>query len=1717
MRQNSRWAMVPTRYTRLQDDELSDEPLLEEFKVLRRRIFQWNEWSNIEPLTYLGPFLEVIRSPETSGPITGVALTSVRRLLNQYLFGEAASGVKAAMQATAEAITQCKFEATDPAADEVVLYKILQVLLACVKCPGGQLLSHDNILSIFQACFRIGHYQTERSKDMSELLTQASRQVMIEMVALVISRLKDISPEALPPAASHMEVPASNGNLEDGSTSGVSAAKSDKLASTTALASPSLENGDARASEDSKGTEVGLQTFLDLLEFVISLMVSEGEGVHTDLDTFGLELINVALNAGGSAFGRHDSLLQLLRQDVWGAIALAACRPNLATLSQACQVALSLYVHLGRRVLLQVESFLGRLLLPLAEGKAALGIARQEAALEAILDFCNQPRFVHEVFINLDCRIERSNLFEAICTLLSKTAFPVNGSLASVHILSLEGILSILSSLADRCSQASRVEAADASEGPLNIGGVWDALCSGQPPPGAPRRPDGISYDSTGVNEASTSGSKGEASTAAAMLLEKHAKSRLAVAADHFNLDYKKGFQFLQSLGLLSESLDPGEVARFLRHCPGLSKQTIGDLLGENDQFFLDVLDDFTATFNFKGLPFDMAIRLYLESFRLPGEAQKINRIMESFGKHYHEQCPDLFRNADAVYILGYSVILLNTDQHNVGVKKKMTCEEFIRNNRGINGGEDLPHTFLRELYASISQNEIRISADQQQAAAAAAPGDAPIVSAVLWTDLAQQACRPRGNFASSDGTLIAVDRQMFALLWGPTVAAVSVILDHAEDRVVIRQALDGLLLCARIASCLRIDEVLDSLLASLTKYTALLNPLSPKASVLFGLYDKARMATEAVFELANRYGDGLRSGWRSVMDVVVRLHKLGLLPASVAALEGEDAESAAGRLPRAAAPRNSAAAPSLLSRAFSSLISIESSDNGNGAELSAREAGALQATVACIGACHIGELFADSKFLQADSLLELCQAIVHAPGPIPRIVATGDNSDTAEMCLEMVIALSLRNRDRLLLIWPLVHDLLAAILAPPQQGADKRAASPLVARAALGLLRVCQRLLPYKEATADSLLGSLQLLLRLSPAAAWDLAQPIAAEVLTLVAGSAAFIRSAHGWRTVCALITVTCLHPDAAPTALNALNAVARSPALSNNAFMPVLEAIVTCVERCAKDKDMEGGQRLIDMLESLFHWLLQSAKSDSLPDSAEATPVDNGPEDDEGCTEGDRAKLWETIVKVLTRLGTLQMEPLRNQALVILQRNMPASEALGLLGADWAAVLGDLIVPMVGHLAVAVNAQSAALRGAERSLKLAVGLMTKTLLQNLTKLQCQPGFAKLWDRILQVLHECKRNRSELLAEAVPEALKNVLLVMAAQGVLAPSWTDAEGHSLWDLTWYKAHSISANLSPKLLADAGVAVPMPEPPHPQSPSQAQPQSPDQAQPPPVSQEQTPGTSAAAPVAATMSLPPSAGAHEQSGAADLVAPPGTSSSVSAGTESSGPDHASHSAGASPPAGTTEAAEEGPLSQTAAPMSGARTARSPAEQEADASREVSNSTGAEDGAAFEHSTAGTSALSHPGEGAAESVWKSISEAVGTAANAGNPAIEPNQASAPAASHSASDPAHAESDSSAAAAQTADTATAVMAVPASGEASMHDSGPPASAAALQQPLSQSNSAGTQDAHHLPPSDTTPAASAGPVARIADALDASRGGVQEGSAATNVEEPASACKQS
>ena len=52
------------------------------------------------------------------------------------------------------------------------------------------------------------------------------------------------------------------------------------------------------------------------------------------------------------------------------------------------------------------------------------------------------------------------------------------------------------------------------------------------------------------------------------------------------------------------------------------------------------------------------------------------------------------------------------------------------------------------------------------------------------------------------------LDRDMFSLMWGPTVAAVSIVLDHAEDVSTVRQALEGLLQAAKLGAYHHVDEV---------------------------------------------------------------------------------------------------------------------------------------------------------------------------------------------------------------------------------------------------------------------------------------------------------------------------------------------------------------------------------------------------------------------------------------------------------------------------------------------------------------------------------------------------------------------------------------------------------------------------------------------------------------------------------------------------------------------------------------------------------------------------------------------------------------------------------------------------------------------------------------------------------------------------------------------
>ncbi|XP_063702865.1 uncharacterized protein LOC134832685 isoform X1 [Culicoides brevitarsis] len=185
---------------------------------------------------------------------------------------------------------------------------------------------------------------------------------------------------------------------------------------------------------------------------------------------------------------------------------------------------------------------------------------------------------------------------------------------------------------------------------------------------------------------------------------------QLTMGRKKFNMDPKKGIEFLVEHQLLR--MDQKDVAQFLYKGEGLNKTAIGDYLGERNDFNEQVLKAFVDLHDFTNLILVQALRQFLWSFRLPGEAQKIDRMMECFAQRYCQLNPDIFTNTDTCYVLSFAIIMLNTSLHNPSVKDKPTVEHFITMNRGINNGGDLPRELLISLYDSIKTEPFKIPQD---------------------------------------------------------------------------------------------------------------------------------------------------------------------------------------------------------------------------------------------------------------------------------------------------------------------------------------------------------------------------------------------------------------------------------------------------------------------------------------------------------------------------------------------------------------------------------------------------------------------------------------------------------------------------------------------------------------------------------------------------------------------------------------------------------------------------------------------------------------------------------------------------------------------------------------------------------------------------------------------------------------------------------------------
>lgn len=605
-----------------------------------------------------------------------------------------------------------------------------------------------------------------------------------------------------------------------------------------------------------------------------------------------LELLKVLLENAGPVFQTSQRFLGGIKQYLCLSLLKNSTLSMINIFQLSCSLFMSLVSRFRAGLKAEIGVFFPMFILRVLENIAQPNIQQKMIVLHFLDKLSTDSQILADIFVNYDCDVESSNIFERMVNGLLKTA-------QGVH----PGAITTLSPTQDA---TFKLEAIKCLVGICRSMGVWMNKQLRISDSSLPRnsQTDDVNVDpgntvlsSNGIREEATNGMTFHAeiskdiSEAATFEQRRAYKLELQEGISLFNRKPSKGIQFLINAKKVGDS--PEDIATFLKKTSGLDLNMIGDYLGEREDFSLKVMHAYVDSFNFEGMEFDEAIRLFLQGFRLPGEAQKIDRIMEKFAECYSKCNPKAFTSADTAYVLAYSVILLNTDAHNPMVKNKMSKADFLRNNRGIDNGKDLPEVYLGSLYDRIAKKEIKMKDDTLTL-----PSKQPTNgNMILGLDsILNLVIRKRGEekpleksddlirhmqeqFKAKTGksestyyaaTDVEILRFMLEACWAPMLAAFSVTLGQSDDEVVTFHCLEGFRYAIHVTAVMGMQTQRDAFVTSVAKFTSLHSAADIK--------QKNIDAVKAIITIADEDGNYLQEAWEHILMCLSRFEHLHLL-----------------------------------------------------------------------------------------------------------------------------------------------------------------------------------------------------------------------------------------------------------------------------------------------------------------------------------------------------------------------------------------------------------------------------------------------------------------------------------------------------------------------------------------------------------------------------------------------------------------------------------------------------------------------------------------------------------------------------------------------------------------------------------------------------------------------------------------------------------------------
>ncbi|ESZ95908.1 hypothetical protein SBOR_3721 [Sclerotinia borealis F-4128] len=1427
---------------------MQDNPLMAGFGRLRRELTGCEDIHAFDTPSLLHPFLQVIEAPATTAPITSLALVAITKFFSYNLISPSSPRLSQAMQSLSAAMTHCRFEASDTVADEVVFLRILKLMEGMLSGPGGDLLSDGSVCEMMET----GLSMCCQPK-LSELVRRSAEISMVKMCQIIFERLKHLEIEAgddlealdektkedmhtvkmAPSAAGTDAITKLIAPPTESRPSSLSfdASRPASAMETVPLMETSSEGGTAapasEASDDSPSKPYSLPSICELFRALIDLLDPDDRKHADTLRVMALRIINVALEVAGPSIAKHPALANLAEDRLCRYIFQLVRSDNMAILQESLIVAGTLLATCRGVLKLQQELFLSYLVaclhprveIPREKGidpslyagvpqapklvkpppsqansgrntpvpvkdRRTLGLEggsrkpdAREAMVESVGALARIPSYMVELYVNYDCEVDRSDICEDMVGLLSRNAIPDSAtwSTTSVPPLCLDALLGYVQFIAGRLNDE-------------------------------PKR-DGYPDQ-------------------AALREQKRRKKIIIQGTIKFNENPKAGIAFLASQGIIDDPKDAKTVANFLKGTSRIDKKQLGEFISKKgNEPILEALMDL---FDFENKRVDEALRELLETFRLPGESGLIERIVTTFAENYCSgTLPEGVADKDSVYVLTYAIIMLNTDQHNPNLKgKRMEIENFARNLRGVNGGQDFALQYLQDIFESIKSNEI-ILPDEH---------DNKHAFDYAWKELLLKTA-PAGDLTICDTNIF--DADMFAATWRPVVATLSYVFISASDDAVFERIITGFDQCVRIAAKYGLTEVIDQVVYCLSYITTLATEIPSSTAlnteiqvgensvmvselaVKFGRDVKAQLATVVLFRVVLGSESVIGESWKHISRIWLNLFVNSLIPPFFATSNSIDVAPIPLQTPSQVIDRGAKPSDTGLFSAFTSYISSYAADDPP--EPSDEELESTLCTVDCVNACFMGDVFANVVNMPVDSLRPLLQALISQLPDDPSSVVISVKSEVEPpsspangvngafsgslydpsivYILELCTVLAIRDNETI--------DAFGADVAEALQNIIRNSPSwhPLmVSRTILYLLHllrasyeqsyirvpvVLHAISSFKkdlfEKSATLVLqGLTQCIKEPGPLRNEIMTSPDFWVILKNLATSPSSASAVFEILEGVAIGSPPTIMADNYESAVKLLNEFATAGSVGSTVEQKLDKRgrrgqQVKQPKPQVLDAVVARGVQAVTMIYSLTSRIPVLMEQSHL-ESKEAW-----------------AAYWSPIFMALTTQCTNPCREIRHQAFSSLQRSLLSPELTSGDHEEWTAIFGEVLFPLITRL-LKPEVYSSDPIGMSETRVQAATLLCRIFLHYLVLLSKWDGMLDLWLKILDIMDRLMNSgQGDSLEEAVPESLKNVLLVMSSSGSLVPRSQDETQEKLWTETWKRIDRFLPDLRKEL------------------------------------------------------------------------------------------------------------------------------------------------------------------------------------------------------------------------------------------------------------------------------------------------------------------------------